>query len=299
MTGIDRPPRGLPKSRNPRLRFDLDGVDDGGTAPGTTERVGAEARPRIWHRRLPEFACAVEAVSLLMPHAEPFVVNSAERAMTELSAPLRPAAAAYIAQERRHHGQHQRFNRQVIGDHRALVLLERLMAKVFSFLGRRSMRFGVAFAAGFETIAFAGARWVEPRIGRLFDGADEEPTRLFLWHLAEEVEHKGVAHDVWAEVDGSRVRYAVAMTVAAVVLACFSLAGTLCLLWRRGRLFSPLAHGRLVLWSVTFLFEALTAMVLSCLPGHHPDDFTDPASLVAWLDHHDRDQTSPVDPAAR
>jgi predicted metal-dependent hydrolase len=157
------------------------------------------------------------------------------------------------------------------------------MAKVFAFLGRRSARFGVAFAAGFETIAYAGARWIEPRIGSLFRGADDEPTRLFLWHLAEEVEHKGVAFDIWTAVDGRRHRYITAMIVAAIVLAAFSFAGTLCLLWGRRRLFSPVAHSRLLLWSVTFVFEAVTAMILSCLPGHHPDDFTDPTYLTDWL----------------
>jgi len=238
---------------------------------------------RDWHPRLPEFASAVEAVSLLMPHAEPYVVASAERVLDQLPADLQPATMGYIRQERQHHAQHRRFNDAVIGERRGLARLDRTMAATFAFLGRRSARFGVAFAAGFETIAFAGARWTESRLGNLFAGADDTPTRLFLWHLAEEVEHKGVAHDVWSTVDGSRLRYAWAMTVAAVLLAVFSFAGTLCLLRSRGRLFSPRAHGRLLLWSVTFVFEAVTAMVLSCLPGHHPDDFTDPTYLTAWL----------------
>lgn len=225
-----------------------------------------------------------------MPHAEPYVVNSAERVLADLPADLRPATEAYIRQERQHHVQHRRFNETIIGDRAGLGLLDRLMARTFAFLGRRSARFGVAFAAGFETIAYAGARWTEPRIGSLFSGADEEPTRLFLWHLAEEVEHKGVAFDVWAAVDRSRLRYMQATAVAALVLAMFSVAGTLCLLWDRRRLFSPKAHGRLLLWSVTFVFEAVTAMVLSCLPGHHPDDFTDPTYLVAWLNAQSADE---------
>lgn len=257
------PPRGL-RPRNPQLRF----------APA----AGGE-----WHRRLPEFASAVEAVSLLMPHAEPYVVDSAARVLADLPSDLRPATEAYIRQERQHHVQHRRFNEVIIGDRPGLGLLDRLMARTFGFLGNRSANFGVAFAAGFETIAYAGARWTEPRIGSLFNGADEAPTRLFLWHLAEEVEHKGVAFDVWRAVDGRRWRYILAMMVAAVTLATFSFAGTLSLLWGRRRLFSPIAHGRLLLWSVSFVFEAVTAMVLSCLPGHHPDDFTDPTYLTAWL----------------
>ncbi|MEM7323279.1 MAG: metal-dependent hydrolase [Actinomycetota bacterium] len=254
----------VPEFRNARLDF---------------SSVGS----RDWHPRLPEFACAVEAVSLLMPHAEPYVVNSAERVIDGLDPDLRTMTIGYIRQERQHHVQHRRFNRAVIGDRRGLGLLDRAMAAVFAALGRRSAAFGVAFAAGFETIAFAGARWTEPRIGSLFRGAADEPTRLFLWHLAEEVEHKGVAFDVWRTVDGNRFRYAFATIVAALVLAVFSFVGTLCLLWGRRRLFSPLAHGRLLVWSISFVFDAVTAIVLSCLPGHHPDDFADPTYLLDWL----------------
>jgi predicted metal-dependent hydrolase len=78
-----------------------------------------------------------------MPHAEPYVVNSAERVLPDLPADLRPATEAYIRQERQHHVQHRRFNDAVIGERPGLALLDRTMANVFAFLGRRSARFGV------------------------------------------------------------------------------------------------------------------------------------------------------------
>ena len=37
------------------------------------------------------------------------------------------------------------------------------------------------------------------------------PATMFLWHLAEEVEHKTVAFDVYQAVDGSKLRYAASM----------------------------------------------------------------------------------------
>ncbi|MEM7273885.1 MAG: metal-dependent hydrolase [Actinomycetota bacterium] len=255
-------------SRNPGLRF------------------GPDEAP--WQRRLPEFASAVEAVSLIMPHAEPYVVDAAERVLDDLPPDLRGQTRGYIRQERSHHAQHRRFNDAVIGvpgDRvgRWLAGLDRAMAATFRFLSRRSARFGIAFAAGFETIAFAGARWVEPRIGRLFGAADDDGARLFLWHLAEEVEHKGVAHDAWIAADGRRSRYLLAMWTAALLLAVFSFAGTMLLLVRRRRWWSPLAHARLAWWSLTFVFEAVTLMMVSALPGHHPDQLADPGYLKAWL----------------
>ena len=230
-----------------------------------------------------------------MPHAEPYVVDSAERVLDQLPESVQDQTRRYIRQERSHHAQHRRFNDTVIGgttgaSRLRLALLDRAMAATFGLLGRRSARFGVAFAAGFETIAYAGARWTEPRIGRLFGRAEDDAARLFLWHLAEEVEHKGVAHDAWAEADGSRLRYIVAMSTAAVLLAVFALAGTMALLIDRGRWWSPMAHARLAWWSVTFIFDAVTLMVLSALPGHHPDQLTDPIYLTTWLRDLDHQQ---------
>lgn len=156
------------------------------------------------------------------------------------------------------------------------------MAWTFERLGRRSTEFGVAFAAGAETVAYAGARWVDERIN-LFDDAHPIAARLYLWHLAEEVEHKGAAHDVWAAVSGSRANYVLGTIASIVVLAFFAFIGTLGLLWVERRIFSPRAHWNLLVWSVTYAFEFLPLAVVSALPGHHPDDLADPVYLPTWL----------------
>ena len=106
-------------------------------------------------------------------------------------------------------------------------------------------------------------------------------------HLAEEVEHKRVAFDVYQASGGGRLRYAWAMTIAALVLSLGSLLGTITMLRAEGRLFSPVAWFRLAGWSLSFIFVALPVMVISALPGHHPDQLVDPAGLEHWLDHLD------------
>nr|HMS89763.1 metal-dependent hydrolase [Acidimicrobiales bacterium] len=126
---------------------------------------------------------------------------------------------------------------------------------------------------------------------RLLRGGDPTATTLFLWHLAEEVEHKSVAWDVYQRSvgpdGGGRLRYAWATWVAGVVLAGCSLLGTWVMLWHERRFWRPDAHVRLLVWSVSFIFVALPAMIVSALPGHHPDSLVDPAGLAHWLDHFD------------
>ena len=77
--------------------------------------------------------------------------------------------------------------------------------------GTRSRRFNLAFSAGGEIMSFLLARWVDEHAGELFAGADPVATTLFLWHLSEEVEHKSMAFDVYEEIDGSKLRYGLAM----------------------------------------------------------------------------------------
>ncbi len=218
-----------------------------------------------------------------MPHVEPFVVRSVERVADRLDDDVRPSALAYARQERQHHTQHRRFNDRVYAAHPGLGWIDRMMAATFRVLDKRSDEFGVAFAAGAETIAYAGARWTDDRIGSLFDDAEPTARRLFLWHLAEEVEHKGAAHDVWESFSGNRIKYVLGTITSVLVLAFFAFIGTLGLLWTERKLFSPRAHWNLFIWSCTYIFEFMPLAVISALPGHHPNDFTDPVYLPTWL----------------
>ena len=242
----------------------------------------------VWNRRLPELSCAANALSLLMPHVEPYVVRSTRRTLDRLDGPLRAQASAYLAQEAAHHVQHRRFNDLLGRRYRAVAPLERAMAAVFRRLDRRDVSFAAAYAAGFETIAFASARWVDHHLDELFDGADPTVSSMFLWHLAEEVEHKRVAFDVHQAVGGSRATRAGAMLAALLVMAVFTVAGTVALLAAERRLFHPVAWFRLVRWSVGYAFEVLPMMAVSLVGDHHPADLADPAWLTLWLDQYDQ-----------
>jgi predicted metal-dependent hydrolase len=251
----------------------------------------------VWTPEVPELAIAANAVSLLMPHAEPYVVASARAALDQglvTDPELAEQVRAYAAQEAQHHGQHRKLNDLLVARYPSLRRLDRLLGRVFGVLRRRSTRFGLAYAAGFETIAFVAARWVDRRQS-LLRGGDPTATTLFLWHLAEEVEHKRVAFDLYRAAGGGRLRYAWAVVVAAVVLALGAWAGTLAMLAGERRLWRPSSHLRLAAWSISFVFAALPVMVVSALPGHHPGDLADPAGLEHWLDHLDPDTSTVPD----
>lgn len=240
-----------------------------------------------WTPGQPELACVANAVSLLMPHAEPYVVRSVRAVLDDLPVPLRAEAEAWAAQEATHHGAHHRFNRILVARRPSLGRVDGWVRRTFAWLDRRSTRFGLAYAAGFELLAFMAARWVDRRSSTLFRGAEPVPTTLFLWHLAEEVEHKAVAFDVLRATGGRRAALAAGMAAAMVVMAWFTVLGTVAGLAASDRLWRPSAHGRMLRWSFGFLFELLPALAGALVRGHHPTVMADPYWLPVWLQSYD------------
>jgi len=249
-----------------------------------------------WNRRFPEFAYAANSISLLMPYAEPYFVGSVRKALPDLDPDLEAQTLDYLFQEQQHHRQHRRFNELVETRHPSVARLERWIKRTYGWLGRtRSLRFNLAFAAGSETIAYSLARWTEKHLDSLFDGADPVAAALYLWHLAEEVEHKSAAYDVFEAVDGSRLRYLWAMTLSFALLVLFTNIGTLLQLAGSRRIFSPVAWFRLVRWSFSLAFTLLPDMAASTLRRHHPSQFSDPVWLSTWLRAYDlEDGTLPL-----
>lgn len=242
----------------------------------------------IWTPTAPEFSCAANSVSLLMPYIEPFFIKSVRRHIPQLDDDLAETTRAYITQETRHHTAHRDFNNRMAQKYRGVPRLESAMKQAIDHLHRkRSPLFNLAFAASSETIAYSAARWAAERRIELFNNADPVPASLFLWHLGEEVEHKSAAFDVFSAIDGSRVRYVASMILSMVLLILFVATGTTLFLYQERRLFHPVAHFRLWRWALTFAFEVLTNLVVSALPGHHPTDFADPSFYEIWLREYD------------
>lgn len=238
----------------------------------------------LWNPTLPELAAAANSISMLMPYVEPFIVRSVRETVPELDEPLRNRTGAFLRQELAHQSQHRRFNDHLVEQCPRLSRLEGWVRRAYARIERkRSVRFRVAFAAGSETIAFGIARWVDSHAGAIFRGVDPEVERLFVWHLAEEVEHKTAAFDAFEATDGSRLRYAAATALSLTLLVWFAFAGSLVMLRSRRRLRLPVTWFRLARWSISLAFRLLPLLAVSCLPGHHPRDLADPSYLTQWL----------------
>lgn len=266
------------------------------TLPRVRFQYSDDTNP-MWTPRRPEFACAANSVSLLMPSIEPYFVRVTRRALPWLDPALGEETERFINQEAQHFAQHQVFNRLLLARYPGLRPIERAARRLFRLVEQRSLLFNLGFVAASETIAYSAARWAAEHRRELFEGADDVPATLFLWHLAEEVEHKAAAHDVYRDYrqhmgQGRRrtrrdglvsVKFVVAMTMAVFLVTGFVVAGTSVTLAYERRLWQPVAWIRLTRWAITFAFEMLTNLTLSLLPGFHPDQLVDPRWYEVWL----------------
>ena len=272
----------------PDVEVDLRGP--AGPVPLPTRRVAfeypADTDP-MWVPGNPEFAAAANAISLGMPYAEPLFIRAVRSTYDRIDDDLRARSDSYVRQETGHHTQHKRFNDLVSARYPGTRTVQRMMKANSDWVWRRSPKFRVAYAAAGETISYGVARWTEAHLGRIFDRADPVPATLFLWHLAEEIEHKANTYDVFEATDGSRLRYAWAAFIGFVTIAFFTAVGALVQLHGEHRLRNPLTWLRLVKLAVSLAFVMVPVLVVSALPGHHPDDFTDPIYLPQWLTQYD------------
>lgn len=241
-----------------------------------------------WIHDVPEFAYAANGLSLLMPYAEPLFIKAVKAVSDELDDDLRARTENYVKQEVGHYSEHKRFNEIIRARHPGVSRIERWMKRCADWITtKRSRAFNLAFASGGEIMSFLLARWVDKHAGQLFGGAEPVPTTLFMWHLAEEVEHKSSASDVYEAVDGSKLRYAAAMVMGTVLLGWFAWLSAMVMLRDDGRLFSPVSHWRLLRWALSLAIELFPSMLVSALPGHRPSDFADPILLTTWLRQYD------------
>lgn len=158
-----------------------------------------------WKKSSPEFSQIVNAGSLAMPFLEPYLIRSMGIAKKHIKDPqLLAEVEDYIAQEAQHFQQHRRFNDILKARGYTCIekLEEQLKRDYTKFSSKRSLKFNLAYAEGFESMALAIGHMLVERREELFGGADPAVSSLVLWHFVEEIEHKNVAYGVYEHLYG-------------------------------------------------------------------------------------------------
>lgn len=154
-----------------------------------------------------EFAQQYNAGSTVPAHIEPYLVKVMIKAKPLLPADqirLHGELDIFIKQEMQHCKMHLNFNKLL---HRAgydgMIAMEREYAADYArFLAEKSLRFNLAYCEGFEAMSAIAVTAFFEDFDAFLEGADPEAVDLWKWHLAEEFEHRTVAHDMYHALSG-------------------------------------------------------------------------------------------------
>tara|TARA_R110000868_G_scaffold71948_2_gene210046 strand:+ start:2337 stop:3221 length:885 start_codon:yes stop_codon:yes gene_type:complete len=256
-----------------------------------------KSRALHWNAARPEFSQIVNAASLAMPYLEPYLIKTMREARPLITdETLVRELDLYCAQESSHYRQHRRFNDELkAASPEAVNACEAQLAVDYQKLGtQRSLRFNLAYAEGFESMALAiGHMLIEDR-EFLFGRADSGVASLILWHFVEEIEHKNVTFDVFAHISGSQFWRIVGLFYATGHILRRTREGYHRLLkadglWANWR-------SRLILLRVItrILRKLLPRLARILVPGYHPRRVVDPAWMERWAALHLSDADGPA-----
>lgn len=151
------------------------------------------------------------AFSLTMPYLEPYLIRTFRSVADDITDPgLAADVKEFIGQEAQHFQNHRRINEIIKAQLGPTVAAElqaiedRLDADYRRFNASKSRRFNLAYVEGFEAMtgamALTSLALAEAGQSTISSGPWGQ---LWAWHLAEEMEHRTVAFDLYEHLEGS------------------------------------------------------------------------------------------------
>lgn len=162
---------------------------------------------RWWLNDDPIATAFYNALSVTFPKGEGYFVDSVRKFREGTPPRLTAEINAFIKQEVMHTREHVAFNRHVADQGYDVGLLDRDVDAALALTRDRPPIASLAATTALEhfTAMLAHQLIADPRHLR---GGEEQAKALWLWHAAEEIEHKGVAYDTWLHATTGWSRFA-------------------------------------------------------------------------------------------
>ncbi len=231
--------------------------------------------PRHWFRGNAVLTHMLNTYTVLVPGNERYYMRHLRRALARLrDTDLRHRTQRFIRQEGQHGIAHEKYWAAL----RAQGLRYERFLRLTDLLSYRLLE--ALFPLSIQLSVIAAVEHINTYLGRvvlsadLLRDAEARQRELFYWHLAEEIEHKAVAFDVYHALVASYPLRVLGMLLAAPVFYAFNFAGTVlfclqqrCLLradWWLEWFRFQFTRERVAWRSLRYLVDYLR-------PGFHPD----------------------------
>ena len=239
----------------------------------------------VWHPTEHEWSHMANGSSLAMPYLEPFLIKTVREALKNASnQELKDDVHGFMGQEGQHYQNHRRYNEILKQHYPELAEVEAEMTADYKRFQFKSLRWRVAYSAGFETMTMGITEWLVRQRHEMFKNADRSVTSLILWHMVEETEHKNVAFDLYQDLYGSYWPRAWGLLCGSFHVAWCSRKAYKRMLTRDGKWNDWRSRIRGLRVIGRFLVHASPAMLRSLVPGYHPSKVQDPKWVQRWAD---------------
>jgi len=163
--------------------------------------------PVKWYTGNPAILNFCNIVSIMFPIGEQFFIDSVRYYRNQLTDPiLQQQVTGFLAQESIHSKQHTQCNNLLKSNNKHLIIIEKISSLCF-YIPRNyyPKSTALAFSCALEhfTAVFADNVLRSKYFTKL---AHPTYANLWLWHAAEEIEHKAVCYDVYQQVTGGGLR---------------------------------------------------------------------------------------------
>jgi uncharacterized protein len=154
-----------------------------------------------------EFAQIHNSASTVPAYIEPYLLKVMRLAKNEIdpaNVDLHRRLDIFIKQEMQHCKLHLAFNKAIRADgYEGMLPLEKAYEADYErFLKTKSLRFNMAYSEGFEAMSAIAVTNFFEEYDAFLEGADPRAVAMWKWHLAEEYEHREVAHEVYHALYG-------------------------------------------------------------------------------------------------
>jgi len=145
----------------------------------------------------------INAGNIIPTYIEPFLIKVMRKAKKELA----PVADAELIADmdifNRQEAQHMKVHGEMLAivrnEYPEMKPIEEAYESDYTrYLAEKPLGWLLAYCEGFEAFGSSAAEsWLDGRMEGSIEGADPQVVAMFRWHLAEEYEHRTVAHRVF------------------------------------------------------------------------------------------------------
>ena len=186
------------------------------------KKMSTAARSSPWNGTVPRTR-VFDALSLLLPAGERFVIATLEDWRSSAKAPIPPSLLAevdrFIREEQAHQRAHERYNASVLASAPRAAGAARNTVAAIDELANFSLPMRLALCAAFELLTAVVSRELVERPFLLGAAAGSLQERLWRWHAREELDHCHVALQAARCGGVGRIRRLLALCLATGYIA--------------------------------------------------------------------------------